>query len=124
LQDGTDQAQAVTCTTSISGLQVPSVLDGNDVIAACRRSGGTGHLVDDEMVFETQRRLAREEGVFCEPAAAVSVAAALQACRDKYIDPRANVVCLITGSGFKDSPSLAQMAGADCRILDLSGLSW
>ena len=65
-----------------------------------------------------------EEGVFCEPAAAVSVAATLQACRENYIDPRSNVVCLITGSGFKDSPSLAQMAGADCQIVDTSELSW
>ena len=57
LRAGSDQAHAVTCTTSVSGLQVASIIDGNEVIAACRRSGGTGHLVDDETVYETQRRL-------------------------------------------------------------------
>jgi hypothetical protein len=42
----------VTCTTAISGLQVPSVIDGDEVIPACRESGGTGHVVADEWVWQ------------------------------------------------------------------------
>lgn len=79
LRAGSARAQAVSCSSRISGLQVPNVIDGDDVITACRRSGGNGHLVDDEEVWMAQRRLACEEGIFCEPAAAVAVAGALAA---------------------------------------------
>ncbi|HVU90569.1 MAG TPA: pyridoxal-phosphate dependent enzyme [Pirellulales bacterium] len=124
LREGTAQAVAVNCTTKVSGLQVPSVLDGDEVVRACRASGGTGHLVEDGEVYETQRRLAREEGLFCEPAAAVSVVAALRAARNGELAPEKTVVCLLTGSAFKDSPSLANMAGPECPLLELSELPW
>jgi len=123
LRDGAERARPVSCATTISGLQVPSVIDGDLTIAACRQTGGTGHLVEDDDVYQIQRRLAREEGVFCEPAAAVSVAAALNARRDGYLETTATIVCLLTGSGFKDSPSLVQMAGPECPIVDIAALN-
>jgi threonine synthase len=99
------------------------VLDGNEVIAACRRSGGTGHLVSDEAVWSMQARLAREEGIFSEPAGAVAAAAVLIAIREKKIDPHALICCLVTGVGFKDLRSLARMAGgAPCPVLGLNDL--
>ncbi len=73
LRDGASHAQAVCCTTTVSGLQVSSVIDGDAVIAACRGCGGTGYLVSDREVWDAQARLAREEGVFCEPAGAVAL---------------------------------------------------
>jgi threonine synthase len=68
--------------------------------------------------------LAREEGLFCEPAAAVSVSAALQAARSGLLERERSVVCLLTGSAFKDPLSLADMAGPECPLLDLGELSW
>lgn len=88
--------------TTISGLQVPGVLDGNDVISLCRASGGTGHLVTDEEVFHWHKALATEEGIFCEPAAAVALAGAANAVKYGVIQPHQHVVCLVTGSGFKN----------------------
>jgi threonine synthase len=120
---GADRARAVQCTTRISGLQVPTVMDGDAVIAACRRSGGTGHLVRDEEVWSMQARLAREEGIFCEPAGAVSVAAALAAIARREVSRDATVCCIVTGSGFKDAPSLDRMlATASCPTIELSEL--
>ncbi len=111
----------MACTTKISGLQVPSVLDGHDVIAACRRSGGTGHLVSDELVWDVQARLAREEGIFCEPAGAVSVAGALSAIRLGEIARDATVCCIVTGSGFKDAPSVDRMlSGSSCPLINVN----
>jgi threonine synthase len=111
LRQGETRARVVHGKTSISGLQVPNVMDGNEVIAACRASGGTGYAVEDEEVFTLQARLAVEEGIFCEPAAAVAVAGALLAAKLQEIRPEEIVVCLITGSAFKDPPSLERMAG-------------
>ncbi len=110
LREGRDHGRrADPCTTKISGLQVPNLLDANQVIAACRRSGGNGHLVSDESIYELQGRLAREEGVFSEPAGAVALAGALEALSRGEIDPGAKIVCVVTGSGFKDGASIARI---------------
>ncbi len=123
LRAGLDVAQAIQCTSKISGLQVPSVIDGNEVIAACRRNGGNGHLVSDEFVWQIQSRLAREEGIFAEPAASTAVAGALQAASEGLIEPNANVVCLITGSAFKDPPSLeAMVRDRSAPVIELAEL--
>lgn len=120
LQEGADQAQPCFSTTEIGGLQVASVLDGNEVIAACRQTGGTGYLVDDETVYAVQSQLARQEGIFCEPAAAVSLAGVLQAAQEGKIQREEAVVCLITGTGFKDQVSLDRMLSSTvCPVVTL-----
>lgn len=109
LRDGHARARSVDCTTRISGLQVPSVLDGDQVITHCRASGGTGHVVSDESIWDAQRRLAREEGIFCEPAGAAALAGVLDAADSLLVDPQSHIVCLVTGSGFKDPSSIDRM---------------
>ena len=110
------------CDSRISGLQCPSILDGNKLIPAARRSGGTGHLVSDNSIWAAQQQLAQEEGIFCEPAGAVSLAGALQAHRQGRLDSNVHVVCLITGSGFKDSASVERMIQGNLETRDLSKL--
>lgn len=121
LRRGDAAARPVRCTTQISGLQVPTVLDGTMALQAARANGGTGHPVSDEAVWEAQGRLAREEGIFCEPAAAAPLAGALQAARQGLIAPGARVVCCVTGSGFKDPPSVKRMlADRTAPLVDLA----
>ena len=123
LRSGLDQARAVSCTSAISGLQVPSIIDGNQTLAECRTSGGAGHTVSDDDVWRMQKRLAREEGIFCEPAAAVALAGAVQAIERQELDKRATIVCLITGSGFKDAASIERMTSdAACPTIDVDEL--
>jgi threonine synthase len=123
LRRGEASARAVACTSQISGLQVPDVLDGNETLSACRRSGGTGHLVEDEAVWEAQARLARDEGSFSEPAGATALAGALQAARAGEIAPDAVVVCLVTGTGFKDLVSVERMVqDRGCPMVEVEAL--
>ena len=51
LRDGDRCGREVDSTTSISGLQVPSVIDADAVIAHCRATGGSGHVVSDQDVW-------------------------------------------------------------------------
>lgn len=121
LRAGEETAQTCRSTTEIGGLQIASVLDGHEVVAACRKTGGTGYLVEDEFVYEVQSLLARKEGVFCEPAGAVSLAGVLQAAERGEIRADETVVCLVTGTGFKDQASIERMTGArGCPIISLS----
>jgi threonine synthase len=114
LRKGLDQACAVSkSTTLISGLQVPNVIDGHDVIAACRAAGGTGFSVTDALIFECQKNMAMLEGIYCEPAGAVSLAGVIKALENKEIESRDHIVCVVTGHGFKDPASAKKIAGED-----------
>jgi len=121
---GQDRAVAVTCTSKISGLQVPSVIDGHETIAAVRASGGAGYLVTDEEVWGLQARLAREEGLFCEPAAVVPLAGVLRARAAGRIAEHERVVALVTGSGFKDTASVERLvADQPCPLVSVAELA-
>jgi threonine synthase len=96
-------------STAISGLQVPNIIDGNQVVTAIQNSGGNGFVVDDAVVFDWQKKLASNEGIYCEPAGAVSMAGFVNALKSNEISPNENIVCLITGHGFKDLKATEMM---------------
>ena len=66
----------------------------------------------DEQAWSWQARMAKEEGVFCEPAGAVALAGVAAAVSRGELARDDHVVCLVTGSGFKDERSLIRMIGA------------
>lgn len=113
LRSGATRARAVESKTQISGLQVGGVLDGDATVAACRASGGQGYVVTDDDVWSWQARMAREEGLFSEPAGAVALTGVAQALQRGELTADDTVVCLVTGSGFKDERSLIRMTGAE-----------
>lgn len=124
LRRGDAAARCVQCQTGISGLQVPSVVDGDEVIAACRESGGTGHVVTDEDIYAAQRALARSEGILCEPAAATALAGAIKAAEHGDIGSDDQVICIVTGHGFKDQPSMKKLTrDSVCPIIGIDGLA-
>ena len=80
-------------------------------------------MVSDEFVWQVQKRLAREEGIFCEPAGAVALAGALQAAKNGEIAEGATVVCTVTGSGFKDNAAVDRMnSDMNCPLLDAAAI--
>ena len=83
-----------------------------EALAAVDDSGGGVRAIDDEGILAAYRLLAQEEGVFCEPASAASVAALVAAVGDGLIEPGARVVCVLTGHGLKD-PDTAGQEGAE-----------
>lgn len=112
LRLGLDQPSVIAgATTKISGLQVPNILDGNEVIRACRALGGNGYTVTDEDVFNFQKKLAQQEGIFSEPAGAVALAGLAKAVELKEVTKNEKIVCLVTGSGFKDMQSVENNFG-------------
>lgn len=109
----------VASTTRISGLAVPFDLDAGLALAQLRANGGRGIAIADEEVFTAQRRMLREEGIWCEPAGAAALAGCLRAHEQGWIAPGATVVCLVTGHGFKDPASLAAaVPEGDIAVID------
>jgi threonine synthase len=71
-------------------------------------SRGAVKAVSDAQILEAYRFLAANEGVFCEPASAASVAGLL-----KYgADGAERVACVLTGHGLKDPQTALERAGA------------
>tara|TARA_Y100001968_G_scaffold331230_1_gene385226 strand:- start:3425 stop:4531 length:1107 start_codon:yes stop_codon:yes gene_type:complete len=65
-----------------------------------KESGGDFFAVTDNEIKEAYKILGEEEGIFCEPASAASVAGLLK--NKGKIKPNSKVVCVLTGNGLKD----------------------
>jgi threonine synthase len=123
LRAGGEHARESETTTSISGLAVPQVLDGDAAIAAARACGGSGFLIEDEHARFWQSELLQKEGVWVEPAGAVSLAGLAQAVREKVLTPDEPVVCVLTGHGFKDPVSAEAACPAEEPMIAASDLA-
>ncbi len=95
-------------TTHASAIRIPTPVHRAEVDEALARSGGTIVSVTDDEIAAAWRSLAREEGVFCEPASAAALAGI-----DLWgLDEGARVVFVLTGHGLKDPDALDRMPEA------------
>ncbi len=99
---------AERATTIASAIRITAPVHAHEVEEAVGRTGGEVVTVDDEEIVGAWRALAREEGLFCEPASAASVAGLAQAAA---VEQGARVVCVLTGHGLKDTASFDILAG-------------
>lgn len=74
--------------------------------AAVNESDGWFDEISDNELLATQSLLAKKEGVFCEPASAVSLCGALRDIKAGKIPAGSLVTCTLTGHGLKD-PDIA-----------------
>lgn len=81
---------------------------GDRTLEAIRASNGAAVGVEETEIMDAVRLLA-QDGLMIEPSGAVTVAAVRRGVREGTIDRGESVVCVLTGSGFKDFD----------RILDL-----
>ncbi len=85
--------------------------------AASRESGGWFKAFSDEEILATQRLLADAEGLFCEPASAVSVAGALADVEAGRIPEGSVITCTLTGHGLKDpDTAISQSAEPPIKV--------
>jgi threonine synthase len=71
-------------------------------LAALKDSGGAGVPITDEGIFEAQRALARDEGLFAEPASVTALTAVMQLSAQQKVDPEQTIVIVLTSSALKD----------------------
>jgi threonine synthase len=75
-------------------------------VAARDESGGLIEAVSDDEILDMQLRIARLEGIFCEPASAAGVAGVARLAHDGRLDRSESVVCILTGHGLKDPDAI------------------
>lgn len=69
---------------------------------AQRESNGWFAQCTDDEILAAQRLLARREGIYCEPASAISIAGLAKDLRSGRIPAGKRIVCTLTGHGLKD----------------------
>ncbi len=88
-------------------------------LQAVQESSGTVEMVTDEEILVAYQALAKEEGVFCEPASAASVAGLTKDSQAGRLPEGATVVCTLTGHGLKD-PDIAVNISPKTRTVKAS----
>ncbi len=96
--------------TVASAIRIGSPASRDGALAAERESGGLIESVTDDEILAAQGLLAREEGIFCEPASAAGVAGLLKLVREGR-GPEGTVVSVLTGHGLKDPDVILSRAG-------------
>ena len=89
-------------STIATAIRIGNPASWQQALAARDESGGSIESVTDKQILEAYRMIAREEGVFVEPASAASVAGLLQSHNAGTLPSGARVVCTVTGNGLKD----------------------
>ena len=77
-----------------------------------KESDGWFDECSDEEILTTQKMLAEKEGIFCEPASAISLAGAIRDIGSGKIPENSCVVCTLTGHGLKDPDTAIQQSTA------------
>ena len=86
--------------------------------SASRESGGWFDELVDEEILATQKLLAEQEGVFCEPASAASLAGALRDIASGKIPEHSAIVCTLTGHGLKDPDAAIRQSTGQMMAVD------
>jgi len=111
--------------TVADSINVGKPRDATMAVRAIRESGGCGVKVTDEEIIQSIPRLARETGVFVEPAAAASYAALVRGLESGAIESGERVLLMLTGNGLKDVDTAKQAVAEPIHVgpeIDMSDL--
>jgi threonine synthase len=108
--------QPVLPQTLADSIAVGQPRDALKALRAVRDSGGFMISVTDEEILEAMGILARETGVFGEPAGVAGFAGLLRALAQKRVQPEQRMVVVVTGNGLKDVDSALQIAPEPMEI--------
>ena len=87
--------------TVATAIRIGDPVSREGALKARDESGGMIGRVGDREILSAYRRLASEEGVFCEPSSAAGVAGLARVLREgRRLE--GTIVCVLTGHGLKD----------------------
>ncbi|MGQ9690854.1 MAG: threonine synthase [Thermoproteota archaeon] len=102
-----DEINPVERTETIAkSLAIGDPADGAYALRIIRETGGMAESASDEEILEAIRLLGETEGIYSEPAGGVTIAALKKLVDSGAIRRDEEVVCCVTGNGFKSSETL------------------
>ena len=97
--------------TIATAIRIGNPASWDKAVRARDESGGVIDIVSDEEIMDAYITLAREEGIFCEPASAASFAGLVKYMKKGLDFSGKRVVCVITGTGLKDPDTAMEVEG-------------
>lgn len=92
--------------TIATAIRIGNPASWNQAVQAASESKGKIDEVSDQEMVTAYKLLAREEGIFAEPASCASLAGVIKQRNNKEISSGSTVVAVLTGNGLKD-PAIA-----------------
>ncbi len=89
--------------TVATAIRIGNPASWQKAVAARDESGGIIDMVSDAEIMAAHKIMATKEGIFGEPASAASVAGLLKLSGQGMDFSQKRVVCIITGTGLKDT---------------------
>ena len=86
--------------TLATAIRIGNPVNKEKALLVRESSNGKFYSVTDSEIIDAYKILGREEGIFCEPASAASVAGLLK-LKDE-VPKNSTIVCVLTGNGLKD----------------------
>ncbi|MBM4433309.1 MAG: threonine synthase, partial [Chloroflexi bacterium] len=96
--------------TVATAIRIGNPASWQKAVAARDESGGTIDMVSDGEILAAQKLMATKGGVFGEPASAASLAGLLKLSRKGMNFSKKKIVCIITGTGLKDTETALKNA--------------
>lgn len=89
--------------TVATAIRIGNPASKNTALDAIKESNGHIDRIKDEDILAAQLLLSSKEGVFAEPASAISFAGLIKAFNEGLMPHGSTAVCVLTGNGLKDS---------------------
>jgi threonine synthase len=103
--------------TVATAIRIGNPQSWDAALTASRDSKGWFDEFSDDEILAAQKLLAEKEGIFCEPASAVSVAGAIRDIKSGKIPRGSLIVCTLTGHGLKDpDTAIKQSSGPVLKV--------
>jgi threonine synthase len=102
--------------TVATAIRIGNPASWEPAVDAMKESGGWVDVVTDEEILHAYRLLAREEGIFMEPASAASVAGLIKSVKTGRIAPGSTLVLTLTGHGLKDPETALESASRPATV--------
>ena len=104
--------------TVATAIQIGHPQSWEQAKAAQKNSGGWFASCTDEEILAAQCLLASKEGIFCEPASAISIAGAIKDIQAGKIPQHSTLVCTLTGHGMKDPDIAIQQSNTEIALIE------
>ncbi len=103
-------------STLASAIRIGNPASWEGAVKATTESGGGFLAVSDGEILEAYHVLAEEEGLFCEPASAASLAGFVRLIEEDRLERGSTCVLILTGHGLKDPDRALAEAPSTKRV--------
>lgn len=104
--------------TIATAIRIGNPASWKSALEAANESKGLIEAVTDDEILAAYKLIASEEGIFCEPASAASVAGVIKLYKKGFFDKKGLIVCTLTGHGLKDPDTVFHVIKQAIKVKD------